>query len=214
MMMFTMSVRTEREGKGQKVRTGLTHRLRDNQGASILELVFLLPLLVIMAFGVIDLGRLIHARLVVTNVSREGGSLASRARGGPNLIAMLQSSATPFDLVNQGQIYITEIGAEDPTHAPPIVNPYIISRSQNGSLSVSSSISGAVQGQLQSGLSQTMVDHLRVILPATTADISGVTVVEVFYHYRPITPLPQFVQNLFPYSGGIIIGSKSVFQRG
>ena len=126
-----MSGRTEREGKGQKVRTGLTHRLRDKQGASILELVFLLPLLVIMAFGVIDLGRLIHARLVVTNVSREGGSLASRARGGPSLIAMLQSSATPFDLVNQGRIYITEIGAQDPTAMHPrIVNPYIISRSQ------------------------------------------------------------------------------------
>lgn len=212
--MFTMSGRTKREGKGQKVRAGLTHRLRDKQGASILELVFLLPLLVIMAFGVIDLGRLIHARLVVTNVSREGASLASRPPVVPNLIAMLQSSATPFDLVNQGQIYITEIGAEDPTHAPPIVNPYIISRSQNGSLSVSSSISGAVQGQLQSGLSQTMVNHLSVILPATTAKISGVTVVEVFYHYRPITPLPRFVQNLFPYNGGIIIGSKSVFQRG
>ena len=72
--MSTMSVRRQREDKGQKVRTGLTHRLRDKQGASILELVFLLPLLVIMAFGVIDLGRLIHARLVVTNVSREGAA--------------------------------------------------------------------------------------------------------------------------------------------
>ena len=209
-----MSVRRQREDKEQKVRTGLTHRLRDNQGASILELTFLLPILVVLVFGVIDLGRLIHARLVVTNVSREGGSLASRDRGGPNLIGMLQSSATPFDLVNQGQIYITEIGGEDPTAAPPIVDPYIISRSQNGSLSVSSSISGAVQGKLQSGLSQTMVDHLSVIPPATTANISGVTVVEVFYHYRPITPLPHFVQNLFPSNGGIIIGSRSVFQTG
>lgn len=209
-----MSVRRQREDKEQKVRIGLTHWLRDNQGASILELTFLLPILVVLVFGVIDLGRLIHARLVVTNVSREGGSLASRDRGGPNLIGMLQSSATPFDLVNQGKIYITEIGAEDPTAAPPIVDPYIISRSHNGSLSVSSSISGAVQGKLQSGLSQTMVDHLSVITPATTANISGVTVVEVFYHYRPITPLPHFVQNLFPSNGGIIIGSRSVFQTG
>jgi len=39
-------------------------------------------------------------------------------------------------------------------------------------------------------------------------------VVEVFYHYRPITPLPGFVQNLFPNNGGINIGSRSVFQTG
>ena len=35
--------------------------------------------------------------------------------------------------------------------------------------------------------------------------------VEVFYHYRPITPLPNFVQNLFPVNGGILIGSRAIF---
>jgi hypothetical protein len=46
------------------------------------------------------------------------------------------------------------------------------------------------------------------------ADISGVTVVEVFYHYQPITPLPGFIQGMFPTNGGIVIGSRSVFQTG
>ena len=184
------------------------------RGASLLELALLLPLLVVMAFGVIDLGRLIHARLVITNVSREGGSLASRDRGGTNFIAMLQSSATPFDLKNQGRIYVTKIGAEDPTGNPPRLDPYIISRSQDGSLSVSSYISGAVQGALQSGLSQDMINHLSIDPQIGTTHISGVTVVEVFYRYVPITPLPGIMQNLFPDSGGIIIGSRSIFQTG
>ncbi len=80
----------------------------------------------VLAFGVIDLGRLIHARLVVTNVSREGGSLASRdIQTGNNLIAMLQSSATPFNLQTQGRIYVTRINAGK-TQADPL--PYIDSK--------------------------------------------------------------------------------------
>jgi len=189
-------------------------RRNGERGASLLELALLLPLLVVLAFGVIDLGRLIHARLVVTNVSREGGSLASRDRGEANLIAMLQSSATPFNLKNQGHIYITKIGAEDPTGLPPRPDPYIISRSQDGLLSVSTSIVGAENGKLQSGLSQALIDHLSIDPQINTTHISGVTVVEVFYNYIPITPLPNFIQNMFPNNGGIIIGSKSVFQTG
>lgn len=186
------------------------------RGAALLELAFLLPLLVVMVLGVIDLGHLIHARLVVTNISREGGSLASRGRGGTdaNVLAMLQSSATPFDLANQGRIYITDIGAEDTTATPPRMAPYVIRRVQGGSLSAGSTVVGAVNGPLQSGLSPVMINHLSEDPQTLTTNISGVTVVEVFYHYRPITPLPGFVQNLFPDNGGIIIGSRSVFQTG
>jgi len=185
------------------------------RGAALLELALLLPLLVVMALGVIDLGRLIHARLVVTNVSREGGSLASRGKGGgdANLLAMLQSSATPFDLVNQGCIHITKIGAGNLLSNPPHPNPYIISQVQAGKLPVTSSVSGG-SNSLRSGLSDVILNYLIVDPNTGLPDISGVTVVEVFYHYRPITPLPGFVQNLFPDNGGIIIGSRAVFQTG
>ncbi len=78
-------------------------RQHNERGVALVELALLLPLLVVLAFGVIDLGRLIHARLVVTNVSREGGSLASRdIQTGNDLITMLQSSATPFNLADPG----------------------------------------------------------------------------------------------------------------
>jgi Flp pilus assembly protein TadG len=185
---------------------------RDGEsGAALLELALLLPILVVLAFGVIDLGRLIHARLVVTNVSREGGSLASRGmdiQTGDNLIAMLQSSATPFNLQTQGRIYVTRIKAGE-TQADPL--PYVDSRFQGGAYGVSSSIGGNV-GQAPTGLSTTMYNHLRFEpAPQSTSDIAEITVVEVFYHYRPITPLPNFVQNLFPVNGGILIGSRAIF---
>ena len=47
--------------------------------------------------------------------------------------------------------------------------------------------------------------------PGATADISNVTVVEVFYKYTPITPISRFAPGLFTNSGGTIISSKAVF---
>jgi len=185
---------------------------RRERGASLLELALLLPLLAVMAFGVIDLGRLIHARLVVTNVSREGASLASRGRDPSNLMTMLESSAKPFDLKGNGLIIITKVGAADRTLRPPRLNPYIISQDYNEGalrLLVSSSISS---GNMTTAL-QEIYQYLS-LGQSGPADISGVTVVEAFYHYQPITPLPGFIQGMFPTNGGIVIGSRSVFQTG
>jgi hypothetical protein len=199
----------EKKGRRQMVGAGLARRLRDDRGASLLELAFLLPILAILAFGVIDLGRLIHARLVVTNVSREGGNLASRdIKSGTDLISMLQSSATPFDLKNQGKIYVIKIKAGSST-AQPL--PYIeIKDYSPGGYSVSSSITGNV-GDHPGGLSSALYNHLRYNATNKTSDISEISVVEVFYLYQPITPLPKFVQNLVLPTGGILIGSKAVF---
>jgi hypothetical protein len=188
---------------------------RDGQrGAALLELALLIPLLVVFAFGVIDLGRLIHARLVVTNVSREGGSLASRdlqlgTTQGTTLIDMLSSSAKPFDLSGSlGRIYVTKINAGRTLNNP---FPYIFSRDSGGSYNVSSSI-GGTNGQTPTGVPTTLYNHLIFErAPQSAADIAEITVVEVFYFYRPITPLPNFVQNLFPVNGGILIGSRAIF---
>jgi len=183
-------------------------RPHNERGVALVELALLLPILVVLAFGVIDLGRLIHARLVVTNVSREGGSLASRdIQTGNNLITMLQSSATPFNLATQGRIYVYRINAGE-TRRDPL--PYIDSKFSGGAYGVSSSITGNV-GDTPGGLSSTLYNHLRYNTTNKTSDLSEISIVEVFYHYRPITPLPNFVQNLFPVNGGILIGSRAIF---
>ena len=192
------------------MRRNVSKRLRRDgeRGAALLEMALLLPLLVVLAFGVIDLGRLIHARLVVTNVSREGGSLASRdIRVGNDLISMLQSSATPFNLQTDGRIYVIKIKAGETRYDPL---PYIDSRASGGTYSVSSSITGNV-GDTPGGLSSTMMNHLTFRTAINTSELSEISIVEVFYHYRPITPLPNIIQNMFPHNGGILIGSRAIF---
>jgi hypothetical protein len=180
------------------------------RGVAALELALILPMLLIMAFWVIDFGRLIQARLIVTNVSREGGSLASRDISfGADL---LQSSGAPLDLNGSGRIYVSKIKAGTSITAPdPHPNPYIDPNSSwsAGSLGVSS----VIGGQSYLGLSPALYNHLVFNPVNQTSDIAEVWVVEVYYKYKSITPLPKFIQNILitPGYDGMIIGSKSVF---
>ena len=183
------------------------------KGIAALELALILPILLILVFGIIDFGRLIQARLIVTNVSREGGSLASRSVSSPNdvlnILTMLQASGTPLDLNGSGRIYVSRIRAGTSISNP---NPYIdtsLSKSR-GSLVYPSRIGGGPP----LGLSEALYQHLEFEgPPQNTSDIAEIWVVEVYYKYKPITPLPKFIENILitPGYDGSIIGSKSVF---
>ena len=184
-------------------------RYPGEKGIAAVELALILPLLIIMAFVIIDFGRLIQARLVVANLAREGGSLASRdIQSAGNLIAMLQAGASPLNLTADGRIYIWKIRAGTTARNP---DPFIdLTVSANGGgLSVASSIGS---GKPNLGLSSQLYDHLEFDNSPgkKTADISDVTVVEVFYRCTPITPISKFVPTLFT-GGSEIIASKAVF---
>lgn len=205
---FVMGTRTEKRKPKQDGRPSFARRMEGEKGASLLEMTLLLPILVVLAFGVIDLGRLIHARLVVTNVCREGASLASRdIKSGTDLIDMLQSSATPFDLKNRGRIYVFKIKAGESAQN---TLPYITIKSSDGSYNAGSTITGNL-GDPPGGLSSAIYKHLRYNGGNKTSDISEINVVEVFYLYQPITPLPNFVQKLILPTGGILVASKAVY---
>ena len=194
----------------RRVLTPVLGHPEGQRGAALVELAFLLPILIVLVLGIIDFGRLIHARLVMTNVSREGGSLGSRdIRVGSQLVSMLQSSAAPFDLSGgDGRIYVTKIRAGESLLAP---EPYIHSRATGGTLDVPSGITGR-EGDTPGGLQNPIYGRLRFRAANNTSDISEVTIVEVFYLYRTITPLPEFVQGLIlPDRGGILIGSRATF---
>jgi len=184
--------------------------LRRNKGTALIEFCFILPLLVIMVLFIIDFGRLIQARIIITNVTREGGNLASRdIKTGNDLISMLQSSAAPLDLQQSGRICISSIEAGFNQNNP---DPFISVQDPQlcrGSLNVQSGISS---GATHLGLTDDLYNHLVFDDTNQASDIDGVTVVETFYIYRPITPLPRFIANIFLTDGdGTIIGSRAVF---
>jgi hypothetical protein len=187
---------------------GLREMRKGEMGIAAVELALILPLLLIMAFGIIDFGRLIQASLIVTNVSREGGSMASRGfKSGDDLLSLLQSSGTPLDLNGSGRIYVSRIKAGTSRTAS---NPSIDPQLSKGNLGISSNI---LSGLPHLGLSEGLYQHLVFEDSQQASDIAEIWVVEVYYKYKPITPLPNFITAIFATPGydGRIIGSKSVF---
>jgi len=184
--------------------------VRNHRGAAIVEFCFVLPILLVIVVAIIDLGRLVQARFIITSLAREGGNLASRGiDSGTDLITMLQSGATPLDMINSGKICISSIQA-GLTAASPL--PVISTTSPQlcaGNLTVASGISA---GAPNLGLTAAIYGHLVFNSTNKTADINGVTVVETFYEYTPITPLPNFIAGILLENGtGVIIGSQSVY---
>jgi hypothetical protein len=173
--------------------------VRGEKGVAALEFALILPLLLVMVFGIIDIGRLIQARLIITNVSREGGSVSSRY---PIDVTMLQESGKPLDLNGSGRIYISKISAGNSQSPYPA-----ISRLVDGAGNLPE-VSSSIQDDFQYlGLSKELYDHLVFNSEHQTSDISEVTVVEVYYGYTPITPLPRFISGIL--SSKIV--SKAVF---
>jgi hypothetical protein len=179
-----------------------------NRGTALIEFVLSLPLLLILVFGTIDFGHLVQERLIITNVSREGASIASReGMIDPSITSLLEASGAPLDLGGaDGKLVVTRLAAgQSSADRDPKVAAQIVA----GKLAVPS---GYGEGRLKLGLTPKLYDHLVFRDNNATADIDGITVVEVFYKYRPITPLPRLVKGMLLSNGdGVILHSRAIF---
>ncbi len=63
-----------------------------DSGAAAVEFALLLPVLLLVTFGIIDFGRALNAQVTLTQAAREGARLA--ALGQPNVVSRTQAAAT------------------------------------------------------------------------------------------------------------------------
>jgi len=186
----------------------MTHDRRHERGTALLELALTLPMLLGMLMIGSELGFLIHDRLIVTNVSREGGSLASRMTViDPAFLNLLTAGAKPLPITGpNGRVYVTRItsGTTDTD-----TQPHVTTTLTEGGLAVASAV-GARQANM--GLPESIYERLIYNADNGTADIAEVTVVEVYYKHRPVTPLQRFMPTLLLTDGdGTILRSKAIF---
>ena len=104
-----------------------------DRGSAAVEFALVLPLLLLLVFGIIDFGRLLNAQLTLTQAAREGARLA--AVGQPNVVGQTQAAAIGLSPVNVSV-----------TSCPPSAGP-----SANAAVTVSYSFSfitpvGAIAG--------------------------------------------------------------------
>ena len=79
----------------------LTRRPRGtDRGAAAVEFALLLPVLLLLLFGIIDFGRALNAQITLTQAAREGARLAALGQSNSAVVSRAQSAATGLSNVS------------------------------------------------------------------------------------------------------------------
>jgi Flp pilus assembly protein TadG len=74
-----------------------------DRGATVVEFALLLPVLLLLVFGIIDFGRALNAQVTITQAAREGARLD--ALNQPNVISRTKAAATGLS----ASVTVTEV---------------------------------------------------------------------------------------------------------
>lgn len=182
---------------------------RNERGTASIELAFSFMIFLFVAFGIVEYGTIINERNALTQLAREGASLASRNLTTPaNMMDLLESTDNALDFKNQPSkfhIYLAQVTAGNNVNPNPTCA--VVDR---GGLS-----SGVQPPALPNcDLPQNLYDYL-VWNPGTGAAVEQFTVVKVYYEHDPITPVgalsAQFGWGGLSTANSITMSSMAIF---
>ncbi|MDR4496209.1 MAG: TadE/TadG family type IV pilus assembly protein [Nitrospirales bacterium] len=174
----------------------------NERGTALLELSISIMLFLFMTFGIIEYGSMINERNALTQLAREGASIASRnLTSNQNMLDLLESTDNALKFStnpNKYRIFLAQITAGtagNPTPTCALV--------QRGGLT------NGVQAPAPPScdLPANLVTYLTYNAGLGTAPVKQFTVVKVYYEHDPITPFG----NLDWYGGGGTGNAPTVF---
>jgi Flp pilus assembly protein TadG len=148
----------------------------------LVEFAIVFPILLMLFVGTLDFGRLVYFQQIVSNISREGGSMASRGATDAQVITAAEASDDPLDLVAAGRTVISTIQRQSAQNA----TPWVTQQTAHGGLTTFQSHVGTVGGP--------------AVVPGITQMADGVTLyaVEVVHRFRPVMPVGVLGTGLYP----------------
>ena len=194
-------------------------RDRSQQGMATIEFTGMAVLLMVIVFGIVEFGSLIQAQAVVTNVTREGGSLASRElKNGSDLMDLLAASTWPLNFTcppgdgtcnptvqeRKFKIFVAKVNAgTSDSHSPSCAVE------ESGGLVGIGVVSPEADPNGRCDLTPALWDLLQYQESFNTSLVSQLTVVKVYFRHDPVTPLAELL-NVGPvFRGGSIYNFDS-----
>lgn len=150
-----------------------SHLLRDDRGGVLIEVAFIMPLMVTVTLGGVELSRFVLLHQKMERVAATVADLASQAQTMSqndidNIMAAVEHVASPFEMATDGVVIISDVGVTGGTD--PVVN---WQETGAGSLSATSHLGTA-------GSVATLPTGFVI------ANDDDVIVAEVFYNYEPV----------------------------
>jgi hypothetical protein len=174
---------------------------RDDRGQSLVEFTLILPLLIVMAFGVTEVGYALLDQHVVTKITREGSNLISRDVTLQDAATAMDGMVTrPVDFDNGSRLIFSVLKRVNTTGAANDGHVILYQRHAVGTLSAASALTTAgtpVFGGAPDYIAPNADNNtnLRITnLPANIVLVDGglLYVTEVFSTHERLTPLDRF----------------------
>jgi Flp pilus assembly protein TadG len=178
----------------------LKGRLRSSRGQSIIELSLVIPLLLIVVLGIVELSYALLQQHVVTRLSREGSNLISRDTSLQDAkTAMVTMSTAPVNFNSNSTLIFSVVQCVATTGASNYNKDILFEQYQYGTLSAHSALATIGTGSFGGAPNYQAVNSdndtsLQITnLPANMLPLGGMLyVTEMFTNYTPITPLNRF----------------------
>lgn len=75
----------------------IVHLIKKENGQSLVEMALVLPILLLLIFGIIEFGRIFNADLIITNASREGVRQGAVGANDATIVQDIKNSVTILD---------------------------------------------------------------------------------------------------------------------
>jgi Flp pilus assembly protein TadG len=162
-----------------KGRAGNSQTDAGDGGQAIIEFAISAVVLLTLTFGVIDFGRAIYDLEVIKNLTGEGSSMASRGTSLSDAATAVVAAASPLDLNDNGFVIVTSVLNNNNSLQ-------VTGQASQGGVAAPSNVGNKVGGA--------------AVLPAGAVPQVNQTVyvTEVFYNYKCITPIGNFLGNILP----------------
>ena len=179
----------------------MTPLLKDTRGQSVVEFAIVLPLLLIVVLGVIEVSYALLDQHVVTKLSREGSNLISRDTSLADAAAAIKSmSGRPVDFSTHSRLIFSVVRRGATTGTGNFNKDVLYQRYEYGALAATSKMSTRGSGAYGTGPEYEAVNadgdtNLQVTnLPSGIVLSTGGTIyiTEIFTTHELITPFDKF----------------------
>jgi Flp pilus assembly protein TadG len=180
----------------------MTQRLRSQRGQSLVEFALIIPFIIVVAFGVIEVGYALLDQHIVTKLTREGSNLISRDVKIDDVeTAMRNMSVRPVDFDTRSRMILTVLRKGGTPGTPNYDRVIVYQRREFGNLTgvetaLQTSGTGAYRGapDYEAVNADTDTRIQLSSLPGSLTMDRGNTiyVTEIFTQHDLITPLSGF----------------------